>query len=173
MARFFDALGNDHPQILVQLEDCVLEAIFAISQEKPHEEAMQSLHTQILLLMEDLGKDHDGLTWFNLSTGTSINGSTPPLPEPPSTPAAAGIHNHLSDQFLSQWPLLNTWELLSKIHFISSLLQIHAIIPQSSPLVHPPPYKGKTHLHHNALTLDIYMTPLLQSHSLQPVMMIK
>ena len=80
---------------------------------------MQSLHTQISSLMEDLGKDHDALTWFNLSTDTSINGSTPPLPEPPSTPAAAGIRNHLSDQFLSQWPLLNTWELPSKIQFMT------------------------------------------------------
>ena len=127
----------------------------------------------ITSLMEDLGKDRDALTWFNLSTDTSVNSSTPPLPEPPSTPAAAGICNCLSDQFLGQWPLLNTWELPSKIHFISSLLQIHAIIPQSSPLVHPPLYKGETHLHHNALTLDIYMTPLSQSHSPQPAMMIK
>ena len=69
----------------------MLEAIFAISQGKPHEEAMQSLHTQISSLMEDLGKDRDALTWFNLSTDTSVDSSTPPLPEPPSTPAAAGI----------------------------------------------------------------------------------
>ena len=73
----------------------------------------------ITSLMEDLGKDRDALTWFNLSTDTSVNSSTPPLPEPPSTPAAAGICNCLSDQFLGQWPLLNTWELLSKIHFMT------------------------------------------------------
>jgi hypothetical protein len=71
--------------------------------------------------MEDLGKDHDALTWFNLSTDKSVDGSTPPLPEPPSTPsAAAGIRNRLSDQFLCQWPSLNTWEIPSKIHFMTA-----------------------------------------------------
>lgn len=97
----------------------MLEGIIAISQGKPREVAMESLHTQISSLMEDLRKDHDALTWFNLSTDTSVDSSTPPLPEPPTTPAAADIRNRLSDPFLGQWPLLNTWELPSKIHFMT------------------------------------------------------
>lgn len=97
----------------------MLEAIIAISQGKPREDALQSLHTQISLLMEDLGKDRDALTWFNLSTDKSVDGSIPPLPEPPSTPAAAGVRNRLSDQFLGQWPLSNIWELPSEIDFMT------------------------------------------------------
>ena len=82
----------------MQLEDFVLEGIIAISEGKPLEETMQSLHTQISSLMGDLGKDHDALTWFKLSTDSSDDSSTPPAPEYPS----ASFHNHLRDQFHGQ-----------------------------------------------------------------------
>ena len=57
MKTFF-ALGNDHPQILVKLEDCVLQAIISISEGKSHEYAMDTLYSELFSMEKDLAKDN-------------------------------------------------------------------------------------------------------------------
>jgi len=89
--KIFNALGNERPEILVQLEDYVLEGIISVSEGKPREEAMDALHSNISSLMKDLADDHDALTWFNLSTdGIDIRESRPPS-EFPSTPLSSAF----------------------------------------------------------------------------------
>ena len=53
MKTFF-VLGNDRPQILVKLEDCVLQAIISISEWKSHEYAMDTLYSQLFSMEKDL-----------------------------------------------------------------------------------------------------------------------
>ena len=65
MKTFF-VLGNDHPQILIKLEDCVLQAIISISEGKSCEYAMDTLYSQLFSMEKDLAKDNEALTWFNL-----------------------------------------------------------------------------------------------------------
>jgi hypothetical protein len=85
--KIFSALGNNRPQILVQLEDFVLQAIVAISEGKPRDPVMDSLHAQVLSLEQDLAKDKDALAWFDLSIAVPVTPSTPPaLSKIPSTP---------------------------------------------------------------------------------------
>jgi len=86
--KIFLALGNDRPQILVQLEDHVLQAIIGISEGKSREDAMDSLYSQILALEKDLDNNDDALNWFNLCTAV-----IPPTPEPSEIPSAplAGV----------------------------------------------------------------------------------
>ena len=59
-------LGNDCPQILVKLEDCVLQAIISISEGKSCEYAMDTLYSELFSMEKDLAKDNEALTWFNL-----------------------------------------------------------------------------------------------------------
>ena len=66
MKTFF-ALGNDHPQILIKLEDCVLQAIILISEGKLREYAMDTLYSELYSMEKDLAKDNEALTWFNLA----------------------------------------------------------------------------------------------------------
>jgi hypothetical protein len=73
----FNAFGNDRPQILVKLEDCVLEAIIAISEGTLREDAMHALHSQISVLKKDLENDIDALSWFNLSMDSGVVDPTP------------------------------------------------------------------------------------------------
>lgn len=63
----FLTLGNNRPQILVQLEDSVLHAIIAISKGESSEVAIDGLHSQIESLEEDLRNDSEALNWFNLA----------------------------------------------------------------------------------------------------------
>jgi hypothetical protein len=68
---------------LVQLEDCVLECIIAISEGMPREEAMHTLYSKISSLKNDLASDDNAMSWFNLYS------DVPPTPAPseiPSTP---------------------------------------------------------------------------------------
>jgi hypothetical protein len=62
----FFALGNDRPQILVQLEDYVLHAVVDISEGKATEDAIDALYSQIKLLQEGLTSDIVASNWFNL-----------------------------------------------------------------------------------------------------------
>jgi hypothetical protein len=78
--QIFKALGNERPLSLVRVEDCVLDGIVAISEGKPRLEVMETLHSQISLLIKDLADDDVALSWFNLSS--------PPQSELPSTPSA-------------------------------------------------------------------------------------
>jgi hypothetical protein len=82
--KIFLALGNERPQILVQLEDCVLEAIVAISEGKPRENAMKMLYSELMRLEKALVDDEDALGWFNLLKDDIVTTST----LPPSTPSA-------------------------------------------------------------------------------------
>ena len=93
--KMFEALGNERPQILIQLEDCVLNSIIAISEGKPREEAMHTLYSQLLSLKKDLDNDENALTWFYLP---------PPTPEYPSTPLARNdcedLPLHMKEMYL-------------------------------------------------------------------------
>jgi len=89
MDKIFNALGNERPEILVRLEDCVLEGIIAISEGKPREEAMHMLHSRISTLMKDLAKDDSALSWFNLfNDAFPVHPTTTPS-DFPSTPSSS------------------------------------------------------------------------------------
>ena len=99
--KVFNALGNDRPEILIQLEDSVLNGIIAISEGIPREEAMHTLYTAISSLMMDLNKDGNALSWFDLpNTETSEFPSTPSAPN-----VAEDICFHLNKMFQGQWCL--------------------------------------------------------------------
>lgn len=89
MKKIFISLGNERPQILVRLEDCVLEAIIAISEGKPREETMHNLHSHILSLLKDLKEDDEAMRWFNLHPEESVAESTALAFDFPSTPLAS------------------------------------------------------------------------------------
>ena len=71
-------LGNNCPKILLQLEDCVLQAIMALSDGTSREKAMDTLYSEILALKNDLANDEIALSWFDLSRALSGFPSTPP-----------------------------------------------------------------------------------------------
>jgi hypothetical protein len=64
--KIFAALGNDRPQILVQLEDSVLHAIIDISKGKSSEAVIDALHLHIQSVEKDLLDDDDAMNWFDL-----------------------------------------------------------------------------------------------------------
>ena len=66
LTKVFLALGNNRPQILVQLEDCVLDAIVAISEGNSREETMQKLYSKLFSLEKTLTDDEDAQTWFDI-----------------------------------------------------------------------------------------------------------
>jgi hypothetical protein len=78
--KIFLALGNDRPKILVNLEDCVLKAVFDISKGKSSEPVIDALFFQIESLQNDLFNDDEALNWFKLSKPAF----SPPLTPPPS-----------------------------------------------------------------------------------------
>lgn len=84
--QIFFALGNDRPAILVQLEDCVLKAVIAISEGKARENVMDKLYSDISVLEKDLIKDEKALAWFDLLNDDSFAPSTPMPPAFTSTP---------------------------------------------------------------------------------------
>jgi hypothetical protein len=88
--KIFLALGNERPQILVQLEDCILETIMAISEGTSRENSMQKLYSELLCLEKTLTGDKDALTWFDLLK----EDSDIPSNLPPST-SSAGSSNLL------------------------------------------------------------------------------
>jgi hypothetical protein len=88
LLRIFLSLGNDRPQILIELEDCVLKVIMAISEGKPFENAMDALYSQISSLEKDLANNDEALNWFNLENPALLFPATPPASVHPSTPSA-------------------------------------------------------------------------------------
>ena len=94
MKTFF-TLGNDHPQILVKLEDCVLQAIISILEGKSHEYAMDTLYSELFSMEKDLDKDNEALTWFNLAMAPFSIPSMPPPSKFPSK-SSAGVLVYLS-----------------------------------------------------------------------------
>ena len=86
MKKIFLALGNNRPQILVQLEDRILHAIIAISEGESSETVIDALHLQILLLEKDLDNNDEALNWFDLSMATFSSITLPS--KIPSTPLA-------------------------------------------------------------------------------------
>ena len=63
------------------IENCILEAIIALSEGQSRENAMHDLYSKILLLENDLCKDESALTWFNFPSSFCI----------PSTPSSSGL----------------------------------------------------------------------------------
>ena len=94
MKNFF-TLGNDRPQILVKLEDCVLQAIILISEGKSREYAMDTLYSELFSMEKDLAKDNEALTWFNLVTAPFAIPSMPPPSKFPSK-SSAGVFIYLN-----------------------------------------------------------------------------
>ena len=94
MKTFF-ALGNDHPHILVKLEDCILQAIISISEGKSREYAMDTLYSELFSIKKDLAKDNEALTWFNLATAPFAIPSMPPPSRFPSK-SLAGVFIYLN-----------------------------------------------------------------------------
>jgi hypothetical protein len=82
--KIFLALGNERPQILIQLEDFVLLAIVGLSEGRGRDIVMDSLYSQILSLENDLASNEDALSWFNIATGDLATGEF----ETPLSPAA-------------------------------------------------------------------------------------
>ena len=91
MIKIFNVLGNERPGILVKIEDCILEAIIALSEGQLRENAINDLYSKIMVLEHDLCKDESALTWFNFPTSSRIP-STPPLSGLPVTPSS-GLSN--------------------------------------------------------------------------------
>ena len=83
LKKTFVTLGNDRPQILVELEDSVIEAVIAISEGKSRENVMDNLYSKLLSQEESLEKDEKALDWFNCVTD--------PDPSRPSTPLRTEI----------------------------------------------------------------------------------
>ena len=94
MKTFF-VLGNDHPQILVKLEDCVLQATISILEGKSREYAMDILYSELFSMEKDLAKDNEALTWFNLAMAPFAIPSTPPPSKFPSK-SLAGVFIYLN-----------------------------------------------------------------------------
>ena len=76
--KVFVALGNNHPQILVNLEDKILEGIVTISEGTSPKNVLDSLYSEVLLVEKDLSNDVEAMTWFNLLTPNYSLPSTPP-----------------------------------------------------------------------------------------------
>jgi hypothetical protein len=110
--KVFDALGNERPKILIQLEDYVLKGIISISEGTPREDAMHTIYSQISSLKMDLVQDKHAMSWFNLTTDALAVPSTPPTSEFPSSPSAynipADLCFHLKERLQGQWCLLKT-----------------------------------------------------------------
>jgi len=102
LLRIYLSLGNDRPQILTQLEDCVLEVIMAISEGKPFENAMDVLYSQVSSLEKDLANDNDAINWFNLEVSDMALPATP-ASALPSTPAAGMLFYFYSIFFLTSF----------------------------------------------------------------------
>jgi hypothetical protein len=69
---------------LVQLEDCVLHAIIAISGGKSSEATIDDLYLKVQSLEKDLINNHMALNWFHLAIISPP--SVSPTPNLPSTP---------------------------------------------------------------------------------------
>jgi hypothetical protein len=70
--KIFLALGNDRPQILIDLEDYVLHAIIDISEGKATEDVIEALYLQIQSREKDLGINRKALNWFDLSNHAAL-----------------------------------------------------------------------------------------------------
>jgi len=90
---------------LVQLEDCVLEGIIAISEGMPREEAMHTLYSKISSLKNDLASDDNAMSWFNLSSDAFDVPPTPAPSEIPSTPflGSGDLPLHFQKNLEGQW----------------------------------------------------------------------
>jgi hypothetical protein len=99
VSKVFMTLGNDRPQVLIDLEDQVLQAVIYLSQGKSRGDVMDTLHSQIAMLVKDLKNDEIAQNWFDCSTAPASISSNPPGSESPSTPLRPGRQLYF-DSFL-------------------------------------------------------------------------
>ena len=102
----FTALGNDCPEILVQLEDEVLKAIMGIAEGKPRDQVMSDLYSRIQFLEKLLADDDAALNWFKYGATATSKTATPAIP---STPFGLMAH-HLKNRFEGQNIILELCE---------------------------------------------------------------
>lgn len=124
--QIFITLGNNRPKILVQLENCVLQAVLDIAQGKSTEDVIGALCSQVESLQEDLGNDNEASNWFNLSSPAFSAPLTPPASDlRPNRLAGKCIQNNfkaLFDEFLPHsCPAFSSRILLSSCLLFSSL----------------------------------------------------
>lgn len=105
----FTGLGNDRPEILVQLEDEVLKAIMGIAEGKPRDQVMSDLYSRIQLLEKVLADDDAALNWFKYRATATSETATPATPAIPSTPFVLMAH-HLKNRFEGQNIILELCE---------------------------------------------------------------
>ena len=101
----FIVLGNDRPQILVQLEDHVLQAIMSISEGNSRDDVIDTLYSQLISLEKDLANNNEAMKWFNFAIASSSIPLTTAMLELPSTPMAA-LPNLSKDMFQGWWRIL-------------------------------------------------------------------
>ena len=129
MKTFF-ALGNDCPQTLVKLEDCVLQAIILISEGKLCEYAMDTLYSQLFSMERDLAKDNEALNLVQFGDGPLCYSFHSPtiqisfqifvwcvhLFKLISLSYICGsVHNIFNDKFEGQWCIFETGHCSKKI----------------------------------------------------------
>ena len=64
--KVFAVLGNNWPQVLIQLEDCVLHGILTISAGKSSEEVIGTIYSQLQSLEKELTSNSVALNWFDI-----------------------------------------------------------------------------------------------------------
>ena len=95
--QIFSALGNDRPEILVKIEDCILETIISLSEGKSRETSMHDLYQRLLPLEKDLRTNDDAMQWFKMSA------SIPSTPQP-SDPQSSELQSIPTPQSLDLQP---------------------------------------------------------------------
>lgn len=86
ITEMFIALGNNRPQVLVNVEDKVLEAIVAVSDGMSPQKVLDVLYSEVFLLEKDLSSDVEAMSWFDLFTD-DFSIPTPPPSAFHSTPS--------------------------------------------------------------------------------------
>jgi hypothetical protein len=89
--KVFIALGNDRPQILVDMEDKVLQAIISICEGKSRDDVIKTLSSELRPLETKLIENEDALTWFDFSNAAASSSSTPPPCEARSDPLPGAL----------------------------------------------------------------------------------
>lgn len=123
--KTFFVFGNDRPEILVKLENCVLQAIVDISEGKSREIAMDALYSQLSSLYGDLAKDNVALGWFDIATATTAAPSTPPPSEFPSSPSGGSVYDVFNPLAIDKSAVVNLFNNMFQGQLPPSFVDSH------------------------------------------------